>query len=206
MTRYLRLRVNNLSRFVKKSLGSFVKNVKREWRTMGACSNADTCALKCKGFGPGLYYPEFYVRKSVQIADQVDCYCANLEASQTTAWARFAMKPAKLQELAATSGKCSAANCADIKSGIKLGDSDYCIFKEKAKAIPRVCTVAEKELYTTRCEADDKFTGDAVFQCVSDMCASDDPDAQEATDGDLLVEFNKEAVDILARFKSLLKR
>merc|ERR1740117_2367588 len=167
MTRYLRLRVNNLSRFVKKSLGSFVKNVKREWRTMGACSNADTCALKCKGFGSHLYYPEFYLKKSVQITDQVDCYCANLEASQTTAWARFAMKPSKLKELPLTLGTCSAAKCVDIKSGTKLGGSDYCIFKEKEKAVPKVCTEAQKELYTTKCEADDKFTGDAVSQCVS---------------------------------------
>jgi len=181
-------------------------DVQWEWRTMGACSNADTCALKCKGFGAHLYYPEFYVKKSVQIADQVDCYCANLEASQTTAWARFAMKPSKLKQLAPTSGTCSAAHCADIKSGTKLGATDYCVFKEKAKAIPKVCTAAEKESYTVKCTADDKFTGNAIIQCVSDMCASDDPDGQETTDGDLMVELNKESVDIAAAWESLSSR
>lgn len=176
-------------------------DVQWEWRTMGACSNADTCALKCKGFGSHLYYPEFYVKKSVQIADQVDCYCANLEASQTTAWARFAMLPSKLTKLPAVLGTCSAANCADVKSGTKLGGSDYCIFKEKEKAVPKVCTEAQRNLYKERCEADDNFTEDQVPACVSDMCASDDPDAQEAADGNLMAEFAKEAAKILAEWK-----
>lgn len=181
-------------------------DVQWEWRTMGACSNADTCALKCKGFGQNLYYPEFYVKKSVQIADQVDCYCANLEASQKTAWARFAMLPSKLQELPATLGKCTAETCGDISSGTKLDGQDYCVFKEKAKAVPKVCTDADKVLYTAKCTADDRFQGDAVIQCVSDMCASDDPDNQEATDGNLMEEFNKESQGIAAVWKSLWGR
>jgi len=181
-------------------------DVQWEWRTMGACSNADTCALKCKGFGSHVYYPEFYVKKSVQIADQVDCYCANLEASQTTAWARFAMPPQKLQELPATLGTCSAATCGDIKSGTKLGGSDYCIFKEKEKAVPKVCTRAQKALYKKRCDADDKFTDEEVAPCVSDMCASDDPDGQEAADGNLMVEFNEAAAEVIAGWKSLFNK
>lgn len=181
-------------------------DVQWEWRTMGACSNADTCALKCKGFGANLYYPEFYVKKSVQIAGQVDCYCANLEASQKTAWARFAMPPSKLQLLDATSGKCTAENCADISAGTKLDGQDYCVFKEKAKAVPKLCTDAEKALYTTKCTADDKFQGDAVKQCVSDMCASDDPDSQEAQDGNLMDTFAKESVEISSLWKNLWAR
>jgi len=121
--------------------------------------NSSRCAV-----GMEFYYPEFYVKKSVQIANQVDCYCAHLEASQKIAWARFALTPAMLEELAATSWTCLAASCADTKAGTKLGSNDYCVFKEKAKVIPKECTAAQKMLCTAMCKADDRFTGEAVFQ------------------------------------------
>ena len=84
-----------------------------------------------------------------------------------------------------------------------MGSNDYCVFKEKAKVIPKECTAAQKMLYTAMCKADDRFTGEAVFQYVSSMCASDNPDDQESTDGELMVELNKESVDIAATWKEL---
>merc|ERR1719225_219927 len=124
---------------------------------MGVVSNADTCALKCKGFGEHLYYPEFTVRKT---AGQVYCHCANLEQSQTTSWARFAMTPDALEALPIRSGRtCSQEICTSVKPSLQ--DDDICVFKEKKKSTPRECPDRQRAMFQKKCEED--FQGDDVF-------------------------------------------
>jgi len=144
------------------------EDVKYEWRAMHAVSNADTCALQCKGFGKHVYYPEFYVKKSHR-SGLVDCYCANLAASQKTSWARFAMSPAKLKSLPQTTRTCSADKCSATKP--MLASGAICIFKEHEKATPKECSSREKASYKRKCE-DDNFRGNELSACIIDMCAS----------------------------------
>jgi len=158
--------------------------VQHDWRNMGTVSNADTCAEKCKGFGLDQPYPEFYVKKSPQFRGQVDCWCANLVHSQTTAWARFAMKPKELQELAKSSrtGSCTMEKCVSLHP--RLHDGDICVFKEKeaVEAVP--CIGRKKQSAESACRKSHPEGGALFDGCVIDACNSDNPAEIEQADAE----------------------
>lgn len=142
--------------------------VRYEWRAMHAVSNADTCALQCKGFGKHTYYPEFYIKKS-HTQGLVDCYCANLAESQKTAWKAYAMSPSELAGLPKDKGSCSADACSAVTPTLR--SDAICVFKEHEKATPKECSARENASYKRKCESDG-FSGVELSACIIDQCAS----------------------------------
>jgi len=157
------------------------------WRPMGWVSNADTCAVKCKGFKD--YHPEFLIKK---VNNGIQCDCANLEKlSKDPHTARHSMSIDQMNSLdQSISGRpaCSESSCTAVKPILPDQTQAVCIFSETKKSVPKDCPDRARAHFEQKCKK--HFgTDEDIAACVIDMCQADDPDAVEAQD----VEFDKEA-------------
>jgi len=144
------------------------------WQRQHQASNAEMCALSCKGFQVVPPYPDFWIKKS-QSSGGVDCYCGNIIDNEKSAFGQFEDLYDKntgqyRSTLSSSRGWCNENTCMSRDPYFNNGNI-LCVFSDIPATSSHDCTEQTKNEARDQCEAN--FTQDLVEACIVELCNSD---------------------------------